>query len=138
MTVLNPVDFVLIMERDKNMSIEFKNEQATVKKATAILMERMSPPNYIEINRTAYDALADGYRARREPDRKKDSVLIRPFVRLLREQFRTGIHILDLGCGNGLNLSMFADEGFTVTGIDLSARRLEVAGFLPFRNFNSR
>ena len=87
-----------------------------------------SPEDYREINRAAYDALAEEYRARREADREKDLALIRPFVRLLRQQFEeTAIRILDLGCGNGLNLSMFADEGFEVTGIDISSRMLNIA-----------
>jgi SAM-dependent methyltransferase len=84
--------------------------------------------NYREINREAYDTLAEEYRARRESDRKRDIRLIQPFIRLLRQQFDSHeIRVLDLGCGNGLNLSMFAEEGFRVTGIDISPRMLEVA-----------
>src|SRR5439155_18792418 len=57
-----------------------------------------------------------------------DLELIRPFVALLRRQYGNGlIRVLDVGCGNGLNLSMFADEGFDVTGIDISPRMLEIA-----------
>ena len=88
----------------------------------------MPPANYIEINRTAYDSLADEYRARREPDRQKDFLLVRPFVRLLHQRFGTShIRVLDVGCGNGLNLSMFVDEGMEVTGIDISEKMLSVA-----------
>lgn len=88
----------------------------------------MPPANYIEINRTAYDSLADEYRARREPDRQKDLLLVRPFVRLLRQRFGAShIRVLDVGCGNGLNLSMFVDEGMEVTGIDISQKMLRVA-----------
>lgn len=86
------------------------------------------PSDYLEINRAAYNALAKEYRARREPDRQKDIKLIQPFLRLLRKQYGNGpLRVLDLGCGNGLNLSMFADEGFEVTGIDISGHMLEVA-----------
>ena len=87
-----------------------------------------SPKSYLDINRAAYDALADEYRDRRKLDREKDLLLIQPFIDLLREHFAGGpIHVLDLGCGNGLNLGMFADEGFQVTGIDISPRMLDVA-----------
>lgn len=88
----------------------------------------MPPANYIEINRTAYDSLAGEYRARREPDRQKDFFLVRPFVRLLHQRFGAShIRVLDVGCGNGLNLSMFVDEGMEVTGIDISEKMLWVA-----------
>lgn len=84
--------------------------------------------DYREINRAAYDALAEEYRARRDADREKDLALVGPFVRLLRQEFdETAIRILDLGCGNGLNLSMFADDGFEVTGIDISSQMLNIA-----------
>lgn len=86
------------------------------------------PANYVEVNRTAYDALAKEYQARQDSDRAKDLKLIRPFVRLLRRQFNDeSIHVLDLGCGNGLNLAMFSDEGFRCTGIDISPSMLEIA-----------
>lgn len=83
--------------------------------------------DYRTTNRTAYDRLAPAYRERREADRKKDLELIRPFVRLLHQQYRDRVHVLDVGCGNGLNLSMFADEGFAVTGVDVSEKMLDVA-----------
>jgi SAM-dependent methyltransferase len=84
--------------------------------------------DYIDVNRAAYDALAKEYRDRREADREKDLSLIEPFVRLVRERFEHHpIRILDLGCGNGLNLAMFTEEGFEPTGIDISPRMLEVA-----------
>src|SRR2546427_5685850 len=38
----------------------------------------------------------------------------------------TGKRILDVGCGDGLNAVMFAKMGATVTGIDLSAKAVEV------------
>ena len=95
---------------------------------TANIVPMIQSADYIEINRTAYDSLADEYRARREPDRQKDTLLVRPFVRLLRQSFGNDrLRVLDVGCGNGLNLSMFADEGMEVTGIDISQRMLRVA-----------
>lgn len=36
--------------------------------------------------------------------------------------------VLDLGCGNGRHLIFFAEQGFDVTGIDISREAIEIAG----------
>lgn len=83
------------------------------------------PANYPEQNRLSYDALVDEYRQRREPDRKKDLVLIAPFVEFLRERFSGHkTRVLDVGCGAGLNVQMFAQAGFFPTGLDISQEML--------------
>lgn len=84
--------------------------------------------DYLEANRQTYDALAEQYRDRIKTDRVRDRQLVDPFLRFLRVRFPNTAHrILDAGCGNGLNLAMFEEEGCLVTGIDMSKRMLEVA-----------
>jgi len=86
------------------------------------------PPDYLTINRATYDALAEEYRGRIVADQDRDKLLIKPFIRLLRERFNeSSIRVIDVGCGGGLNLAMFAENGFDVTGLDFSKRMLDVA-----------
>jgi SAM-dependent methyltransferase len=83
--------------------------------------------NYLSVNRLAYDALADEYRKRALVDRVKDAPLVAPFVSYLNETFGEGCRILDIGPGNGVNLSMFSDAGLAVVGVDISQEMLKVA-----------
>lgn len=83
--------------------------------------------DYTSINRRAYNVLASQYGDRRESDREKDLSIVRPFVDLLRDRFFCGIRVIDVGCGNGLNVGMFLEEGFDVTGIDISPGMLRFA-----------
>lgn len=46
------------------------------------------------------------------------------------------INILDLGCGSGRDAKIFSEEGYRVTGVDLSARMIQVASAAaPFAKF---
>jgi SAM-dependent methyltransferase len=86
------------------------------------------PPNYVDLNRRAYDGLAEEYRRRRAPDRLRDPEIVNPFLAILHQQFGQGrLRVLDVGCGGGLNLAMFGESGLDVTGIDVSANMLAVA-----------
>src|SRR3972149_9878169 len=38
-----------------------------------------------------------------------------------------GAHILDVGCGPGIDAKYFIEQGFSVTGIDLSSSMIELA-----------
>jgi len=83
--------------------------------------------HYIERNRVAYDLLAVEYEARIAADRDKDERLLLPFYSAIDDSFLEGVRILDLGCGNGLNLAMFSQRGYCTVGIDLSEAMLKVA-----------
>lgn len=84
-------------------------------------------PKYISVNRRAYDQLAADYRERAAVDSVKDVPIIAPFVDYLKKNFGLGARILDIGSGNGVNLAMFCEIGFSVAGIDISSKMLAVA-----------
>lgn len=46
----------------------------------------------------------------------------------LKTYLKEGARVLEVGCGEGGNLLPFAEAGFPVTGIDISASRIEHAG----------
>lgn len=83
--------------------------------------------NYIEQNKLAYDSLAKEYQKRIEADRIKDDLLLQPFYSEIEKTFSGFIRVLDLGCGNGLNLDMFSKKGFYTVGVDISTEMLKVA-----------
>ncbi len=83
--------------------------------------------DYISVNRSAYDRLAAEYRGRADADRVKDASIIAPFVEYLTHRFGLKARILDIGPGNGVNLAMFRERGFQVSGIDISSEMLRVA-----------
>jgi len=87
----------------------------------------ISKNNYLEINRLAYDALAPEYLKRAEVDRVKDVPLVEPFVTYLKEKFRGHCRVLDIGPGNGVNLSMLHEAGFDVAGVDISSEMIKIA-----------
>lgn len=84
-------------------------------------------PEYISVNRRAYNALAEEYRARAERDRIKDAGIVAPFAEYLRGRFGHGARILDIGFGNGVNLAMLHDWRFVVHGIDISESMFKIA-----------
>ena len=49
------------------------------------------------------------------------------FLEELASRLPEGAHVLDLGCGNGDKLARLAEK-FEVTGVDLSAEQLQLAG----------
>jgi SAM-dependent methyltransferase len=83
--------------------------------------------DYREINRKAYNMLAKEYRLRINRDKKKDNVLLKPFFDYLKGTFHSPIRVMDIGCGNGLNLKMFIKEGFISVGIDISESMTNLA-----------
>lgn len=87
-------------------------------------------PAYISVNRKAYDSLAEDYRLRANADRVKDVKVIAPFVNYLIAKFGRNIKVLDIGFGNGVNLAMFRELGFNVSGVDISKKLLAVASEL--------
>ena len=46
--------------------------------------------------------------------------------------------ILELGCGTGIHAEHLSNMGFDVTGVDLSAKMIEVARSRSSKTFNSK
>jgi SAM-dependent methyltransferase len=73
----------------------------------------------------AYDRIAERYldwRARQP----RHEELIR-WLSLLRNHVRSRGQVLDIGCGAGIPLTLALSEVFDVTGVDISARQIELA-----------
>jgi ubiquinone/menaquinone biosynthesis C-methylase UbiE len=77
--------------------------------------------DYITSTIDIYDKTADEYAKQAENHGPK----------IERSQFMQRIPehgtILDVGCGSGRDAKVFCDHGFTVTGVDLSGKLLEIA-----------
>jgi len=72
---------------------------------------------------SGYDRMAEQYLASRDP---YDPLALTALEDLA--SLPTGAAVLDLGCGAGVPVTRWlADRGFTVTGVDVSARQLELA-----------
>src|SRR5216683_3208430 len=52
-------------------------------------------------------------------------------IRVLTENKIEPCTTIDLGCGTGSNSLYFAERGFTVTGVDLSSKAIELARARP-------
>lgn len=65
------------------------------------------------------DPLSDG------ASRKQESIL--KTVNFVLQHAKSGRRLLDLGCGPGLYTSLFADEKYIVTGIDLNRASIKYA-----------
>jgi SAM-dependent methyltransferase len=87
------------------------------------------PEDYLSVNRRAYDGLVEQYKARLATDAPGDTLLMEPFFELLARQFdlEPQLSLLDVGCGNGLNLRMMTDKGHLATGVDLSPKMSDLA-----------
>jgi len=72
--------------------------------------------------RDPYRRIARFYDAVVEPF---NSALRRYVLRVARP--RNGMKLLEIGCGTGTNLELFADSGCGVSGIDLSPAMMEIA-----------
>lgn len=77
-----------------------------------------------EIVRAGYDtaaqAYADWHSMIDDPERER-------WTAFLVEQVPAGSNVLDLGCGNGIPSTARLAEHFAVTGVDISARQIELA-----------
>ena len=81
---------------------------------------------------TGYDRVAERYLA------SKDAEDPTPLVALeeLARELSPGAAVLDLGCGAGVPVTRWLAQRFAVTGVDLSARQLELAcRHVPAANF---
>lgn len=79
------------------------------------------------LNQRAYDELAREYEDRAGASFVHNQRISRPFNQYLKSHFDSA-RVLELGCGNGLNLGSFENEGFETYAIDISPRMIGVAG----------
>jgi cyclopropane fatty-acyl-phospholipid synthase-like methyltransferase len=71
-----------------------------------------------------YDRMAESYLGSKDPVDPTTLAALEEVVRTLQP----GAAVLDLGCGAGVPVTRWlADRGFAVTGVDFSARQLELA-----------
>ena len=71
-----------------------------------------------------YDRMAESYLGSKDPE---DPTTLATLEELARD-LPPGAAVLDLGCGAGVPVTRWlADRGFAVTGVDFSARQLELA-----------
>jgi len=77
--------------------------------------------NIVELNRIACNRVADRYA-------KSGYSRITPIFEYFCDQLKPKCRILDVGSGTGLPFAKFlVDRGFTVIGIDISSRMIEIA-----------
>jgi 2-polyprenyl-3-methyl-5-hydroxy-6-metoxy-1,4-benzoquinol methylase len=73
---------------------------------------------------SGYDLMAEHYLATKDPE---DPLALRA-LEDLASLLPSEAAVLDLGCGAGVPVTRWlADRGFTVTGVDVSAKQLELA-----------
>jgi cyclopropane fatty-acyl-phospholipid synthase-like methyltransferase len=72
---------------------------------------------------TGYDRVAERYFASKDAE---DPTTLAALEELAREP-SPGAAVLDLGCGAGVPVTRWLAQRFAVTGVDLSARQLELA-----------
>ena len=82
---------------------------------------------------SGYDRMAEQYLATKDPE---DPLVLRA-LEDLAALLPSEAAVLDLGCGAGVPVTRWlADRGFAVTGVDVSARQLELARtFVPDGTF---
>lgn len=72
---------------------------------------------------TGYDRVANHYLAAKDADDPVTLAALGDLARCLAD----GAHVLDLGCGAGVPVTQWLARRFEVTGVDVSARQLELA-----------
>ena len=73
---------------------------------------------------SGYDRMAEQYLATKDPE----DPLALAAIEDLASHLPSNATVLDLGCGAGVPVTRWlADRGFAVTGVDVSARQLELA-----------
>ena len=73
----------------------------------------------------AYDQIAERYLEWRARQPRQDELM--RWLNLLQDYLQPGARVLDIGCGAGIPLTSALSETFDVTGIDISARQIELA-----------
>lgn len=88
----------------------------------------MSVKDYLEINKRAYNLLADEYHSRRYTRAYVLDATMSVFVSNLRSRFgNREVRVLDIGCGVGKSAYFLSRSGFRVTGIDYAEKAIEFA-----------
>ena len=80
------------------------------------------------VSRSLWEFAADRVLAETEDQHLGQTPLLEFDHRLVSEWFDTSGRLIDLGCGTGRSLELFARRGFACTGVDLSQPSLVVAG----------
>jgi 2-polyprenyl-3-methyl-5-hydroxy-6-metoxy-1,4-benzoquinol methylase len=73
-----------------------------------------------------YDRIAERYLEWRAGQPRQEEFV--RWLSLLNNHVRPGVRILDMGCGTGIPLTLTLSNTFDVTGVDISARQIELAG----------
>lgn len=73
----------------------------------------------------AYDKIAERYLEWRAGQPRQGELA--RWLDLLREHVRSGARVMDIGCGAGIPLTLALSKSFDVTGVDISARQIELA-----------
>ena len=78
----------------------------------------------LDIVRAGYDEMGEKYHRHRESKFEKVS----KWLKLEQEFFPDSGHVLDIGCGGGVPVAKyFAENDYSVTGIDLSPKMISLA-----------
>ena|SRR2546426_11297289 len=73
----------------------------------------------------AYDQIGERY-LEWQASQPRQEELAR-WLNLVHDYVKPGAHVLDVGCGAGIPLTRALSETFDVTGVDISARQIELA-----------
>ena len=79
--------------------------------------------SFRKVVEAGYDRVAERYLASKDPE---DPTTLAALKELARG-FSPGAAVLDLGCGAGVPVTRWLARRFAVTGVDVSARQLELA-----------
>src|SRR5262245_2941568 len=74
----------------------------------------------------AYDNIAERYLEWRAQQPREGELA--QWLGLLSDEVQPGARVLDIGCGAGIPLTEALSKTFNVTGVDISARQIELAG----------
>lgn len=75
--------------------------------------------DYLQVNKEAYNQLANQYTERTKRYVESDKLVLQPFIKEIKH-LDPNPKILELGPGSGLALQMFTREGFNTTAIDIA------------------
>ena len=84
--------------------------------------------NYLEINKRAYNLLANEYYSKWDTRSYVLDATMDTFMTSMRGRFGNRmVRVLDVGCGVGKRTHFLSKHGFHVTGIDYAEKAIEIA-----------